>query len=126
MSQRELPGRRSSPLREDGTIITHHAEALLGLGRSEAAVSEARAVTAEHPSRERAWRTLVLGLHRCGRQRDALRAAGEYRALLRDESGLDPSKDFAALEHAVAVDDRPRTDPPGERHPADHEPRGPP
>ena len=82
-----------------------HAEALLGLGRSEAAVSEARAVTADHPSRERAWRILVIGLHRCGRQRDALRAAGEYRARLRDESGLDPSKDFAALEHAVAADD---------------------
>jgi predicted ATPase len=81
-----------------------HAEALLGLGRSEAAVSEARSVTAEHPSRERAWRTLVVGLHRCGRQGDALRAAGDYRAWLRDESGLDPSKDFAALEHDVAVD----------------------
>ena len=49
-----------------------HAEALLGLGRSEAAVSEARAVTVEHPGRERAWRTLVVGLHRCGRQGDAL------------------------------------------------------
>ena len=53
-----------------------HAEALLGLGRDEAAVSEARAVTADHPSRERAWRTLVLGLHRCGRQREALRGGG--------------------------------------------------
>ena len=82
-----------------------HAETLLGLGRSEAAVSEARAVTADHPSREQAWQTLVVGLHRCGRQRDALRAAGEYRARLRDESGLDPSKDFAALEHAIAVDE---------------------
>jgi predicted ATPase/class 3 adenylate cyclase len=82
-----------------------HADALLGLGRSEAAVSEARAVTADHPSRERAWRTLVLGLHRSGRQRDALRAAGEYRARLRDDSGLDPSSEFAVLEHAVAVDD---------------------
>ena len=82
-----------------------HAETLLGLGRSEAAVSEARAVTAEHPSRERAWRTLVLGLHRCGRQREALRAAGEYRARLRDDSGLDPSSEFAVLEHDVAIDD---------------------
>ena len=82
-----------------------HAEALLALGRSEAAVSEARAVTADHPNRERAWRTLMVGLHRCGRQRDALRAAGEYRARLRDESGLDPSNDFAALEHAVAIDE---------------------
>ena len=62
-----------------------HAEALLGLGRGEAAVSEARAVTAGHPGRERAWRTLMVGLHRCGRQNEALRAAGEYRARLRDE-----------------------------------------
>jgi DNA-binding SARP family transcriptional activator len=81
-----------------------HAEALLGLGRSEAAVSAARVVTADHPSRERAWRTLVLGLHRCGRQREALRVAGEYRARLRDDSGLDPSSEFTVLEHAVAID----------------------
>ena len=67
-------------------------------------MSEAKAVTAEHPSRERAWRTLVVGLHRCGRQREALRAAGEYRARLRADSGLDPSSEFANLEHAVAVD----------------------
>ncbi|MEA3216568.1 MAG: hypothetical protein QOJ19_2724, partial [Acidimicrobiia bacterium] len=80
------------------------AEVLLGVGRSEAAVSEARAVTADHPSRERAWRTLVAGLHRCGRQGEALRAASEYRAWLRDELGLDPSTDFAALESDVAVD----------------------
>ena len=81
-----------------------HAETLLALGHNEAAVSEARAITAAHPSRERAWRVVVLGLHRCGRQSDALRAASDYRARLRDESGLDPSKDFAALEHDVAVD----------------------
>jgi DNA-binding SARP family transcriptional activator len=81
-----------------------HAEAPLTLARDEAAVSEARAVTADHPGRERAWRVLVLGLHRCGRQSEALRAASEYRAHLREDSGLDPSRDFTALEHDILVD----------------------
>jgi predicted ATPase/DNA-binding SARP family transcriptional activator len=80
------------------------AEALLALGRDEVAVSEARALTVDYPGRERAWRTLVVGLHRGGRQREALEAANRYRAWLRDESGLDPSSEFAALESAVAVD----------------------
>ena len=79
------------------------AEALLEMGRAEAAVSEARAITAEQPSRERAWRILILGLHGAGRQGDALRCAGEYRAWLRDELGLDPSAEFTALERDVAV-----------------------
>ena len=34
----------------------------------------------------------------------SLRAAGEYRTRLRDESGLDPSSEFAALERDVAID----------------------
>ncbi|MPY91748.1 MAG: AfsR/SARP family transcriptional regulator [Acidimicrobiia bacterium] len=80
------------------------AEAMLALGQHEAAVGEARALTADHPGRERAWRTLVLGLHRAGRQGEALRCAGEYRAWLRESSGLDPSPDFVALENDVAVD----------------------
>jgi DNA-binding SARP family transcriptional activator len=83
-----------------------HADALLALGRDETAVSDARAVTADHPGRERAWQTLMVGLHRCGRQGEALRCASQYRTWLREESGLEPSTDFAALEHDVAVDAR--------------------
>ena len=67
-------------------------------------MSEARAITVDHPGRERAWRVLMVGLHRCGRQGEALRCASQYRAQLRDQSGLDPSSEFTALEHAVAVD----------------------
>ena len=67
------------------------AETLLGMGRVEAAVSEARALTAEAPSRERAWRVLVIGSYRGGRQGEALRCAAEYRAWLREELGLDPA-----------------------------------
>ena len=46
-----------------------------------------------------------------------VRAAGEYRARLRDESGLDPSKDFAALEARVAVDGSSAPHPPSATSP---------
>ena len=48
---------------------------------------------------------------------EAFRTAGEYRARLRDDSGLDPSSEFAALEHDVTID-APRL----EAHPASSSP----
>ena len=86
--------------------------ALLALGMDERAASEADALVADHPWRERGWRVLVRALHRAGRQGEALRRAGEYRARLADELGLDPSPEFAALERDVATDARPRHPPP--------------
>ena len=44
---------------------------------------------------------LVLALYRSGRSVDALRAQRAGVALLRDELGLSPSPELAALEHAV-------------------------
>jgi predicted ATPase/DNA-binding SARP family transcriptional activator len=77
--------------------------ALLALGLDERAASEAEAFTAEHPWRERPWRILIVALHRAGRQGEALRRAGEYRTLLREELGLDPSDEFTAVERDVAT-----------------------
>ena len=78
--------------------------ALLALGLDERAAGEAEAITADHPWRERPWRILVVALHRAGRQGEALRRAGEYRARLREEMGLDPSAEFVRLERDVATD----------------------
>ena len=86
--------------------------ALLALGMDERAASEADALVADHPWRERGWRVLVSALHRAGRQGEALRRAGEYRARLGEELGLDPSPEFAALERDVATDAAPRHLPP--------------
>jgi predicted ATPase/DNA-binding SARP family transcriptional activator len=78
--------------------------ALLALGQDERAAGEADALVADHPWRERGWRVLVSALHRAGRQGEALRRAGEYRARLGEELGLEPSPEFTALERAVATD----------------------
>jgi len=82
-------------------------DALLAMGLDERAASEAEALTADHPWRERPWRILVTALHRAGRQGEALRRASEYRARLRDELGLDPSAEFVAVERDVATDAAP-------------------
>jgi predicted ATPase len=79
-------------------------DAMLALGLDERAASEAEALTADHPWRERPWRVLVTALYRAGRQGEALRRASEYRARLREELGLDPSAEFVALERDVATD----------------------
>ena len=64
---------------------------------------EAEALTVEHPWREEPWRALLLGLHRAGRQGDALRAANGYRTRLREDLGLDPSAEFVELERQIAT-----------------------
>ncbi len=79
-------------------------DALLAMGLDERAASEAEALTADHPWRERPWRILVIALHRAGRQGEALRRASEYRTRLGEELGLDPSAEFVALERDVATD----------------------
>jgi predicted ATPase/DNA-binding SARP family transcriptional activator len=82
------------------------AEALLDLGRHEAALIGLRALVDEHPLRERARSLLMLALYRAGRQPDALREYEAFRRLLADELGLDPSPalrdlHLALLDHAV-------------------------
>jgi predicted ATPase/DNA-binding SARP family transcriptional activator len=82
------------------------AEALLDLGRHEAALIDLRTLVDEHPLRERARSLLMLALYRAGRQPDALREYEAYRSLLADELGLDPSPalrdlHLTLLDHAV-------------------------
>jgi predicted ATPase/DNA-binding SARP family transcriptional activator len=79
--------------------------ALVALGQEERAIGDAQALVAEQPWREEPWRTLVAALHRVGRQGDALHQASLYRALLRDERGLDPSPAFVALEQRIVADE---------------------
>ena len=48
---------------------------------------------------------LLLALFRSGRQADALRSFQEYRRLLGEETGLEPSRDLLELERRIAVAD---------------------
>ncbi len=85
-------------------------ERLLELGRAAEVVSEAEALVAEHPLRERFWALRMLGLYRTGRQADALRAFGDLRRILVDELGIEPGRELRDLEVAILRQD-PALDP---------------
>ncbi len=81
------------------------AEAKLATDDPASIVAELEGLVAEHPDRERLWRLLMVGLYRCGRQAEAMRRATQFRTSLRDESGLEPSLAFQAIEAQILADD---------------------
>ncbi|MDQ3484927.1 MAG: tetratricopeptide repeat protein, partial [Actinomycetota bacterium] len=80
-------------------------EAELALGHHDRVVGELEGVVESHPLRERSRRQLMLALHRCGRQADALAAFRAGRRLLVDELGLEPGRELQDLHRAVLRDD---------------------
>jgi predicted ATPase len=82
----------------------------LELGRPDRVADEARAIVAEDPQREGAWRLLILALYRSGRQIDALHAYRDLASLLGDTLGVDPSPDLQRLHWQVLRRD-PQLDP---------------
>ncbi|MEU7480781.1 BTAD domain-containing putative transcriptional regulator [Lentzea sp. NPDC042327] len=78
-------------------------------GRPEQLVPELRALTRQHPVRERMWAQLVHALHRSGRPAEALRAYEEVRRRLADELGVDPGAELQqAHQQVLRADNRPR------------------
>jgi class 3 adenylate cyclase/tetratricopeptide (TPR) repeat protein len=80
-------------------------EADLGRGRQREIVPELQALVGEHPFRERLRGQLMLALYGTGRQTDALEGYRDYRALLTDELGLEPSAELRSLEQRMLVHD---------------------
>ncbi|WP_367134885.1 BTAD domain-containing putative transcriptional regulator [Saccharothrix sp. HUAS TT1] len=96
-----------TPLLEEHLVVRERRiEADLAAGRSDALVPELRALTAEHPLRERFWGLLMLALSRAGRRDEALAAYEELRSRLADELGVDPSPNVRRLRREL-VDARP-------------------
>jgi DNA-binding SARP family transcriptional activator len=96
-------------------------DARLELGLHRELVADLRGHVETHPLREQFWRALMLALYRSGREGEALRNAHTYRESLRDRLGIEPSRRFTALEHAIlardpALDLRPPVEV-GDRHP---------
>ncbi|MCX2950964.1 AfsR/SARP family transcriptional regulator [Lentzea sp. NEAU-D7] len=84
-------------------------DADLARGGHERLVPELRSLTRQHPTRERMWAQLIVALHRCDRQTEALRAYDDIRGRLAGELGLDPGKDLQkAHQQVLTADNRPR------------------
>jgi predicted ATPase/DNA-binding SARP family transcriptional activator len=81
--------------------VEDRIDALLALGRHDSMTAELEALVAAQPLRERRRAQLILALYRSGQQAAALRAFEALRVMLRDELGLDPSREIAALETAM-------------------------
>jgi len=75
--------------------------ARLALGEDRTIVADLEALVSEHPLRERPWHELAVALHRSGRSADALRRIAAFRAILRDELGLDPPAAIRQLETRI-------------------------
>ncbi|WP_074312446.1 AfsR/SARP family transcriptional regulator [Micromonospora cremea] len=80
-------------------------EARLALGEHAVAAGDLGDLLARQPLRERARALHMLALYRAGRQSEALSSYDELRVLLREELGLDPGPELAALHRAVLAHD---------------------
>jgi predicted ATPase/DNA-binding SARP family transcriptional activator len=75
------------------------AECRLAAGESDRAIAELTALAEQEPLRERPLALLMTALGRAGRTADALRVYDDFRRLLGDELGIEPSPSLAA-QHA--------------------------
>jgi len=76
-------------------------EARLALGSPAAFTAELGRMVTGHPLRERLRGQLMLALYRGGRQAEALDAYREYRSVLAEELGLEPSSALRKLQAAI-------------------------
>jgi DNA-binding SARP family transcriptional activator len=79
------------------------ANALIEARRAADAVALLEGQIARHPYRDHPRGLLIRALASAGRQADALRSFQEYRRLLIDEFGTDPSPDVVRIERRVAT-----------------------
>ena len=85
-------------------------EALLATGRHMDALPALEAFTVDHPLREEPHVLLMLALYRAGRAAEALEVQRRFRALLRDELGIDPSSKVDRVTQQILGQD-PALDP---------------
>ena len=80
-------------------------DAALRAGRYRDVLSDAQALLARAPMRERRWALLALAEYQAGRQAESLRTLRQARVMLANELGLDPGPDLIALEQAILRQD---------------------
>lgn len=102
--------------RERRLLVSEHLEAVVRGSRPEDALGELARLTAADPLDEHTWVQYVTGLHRAGRQVEALEAVARARECL-TEVGLDPGPALRAAQAAVLAGPdpkKPQVRPPGE------------
>jgi DNA-binding SARP family transcriptional activator len=77
----------------------------LALGRHASTIGELTELVGEHPLREGLRIQLALALYRSGRQAEALRALADASRTLREELGIEPSRQLQELESAILAHD---------------------
>jgi DNA-binding SARP family transcriptional activator/tetratricopeptide (TPR) repeat protein len=78
----------------------------LALGEHRQLVGDLRVLVSAHPLRERPVSLLMLALHRCGRQAEALATYRDTRDLLARELGVDPTHDLQRLHQQILTGDQ--------------------
>ena len=81
------------------------AAAELARGREQAALSAIEPAIAQDPLRERCRELQMLALYRAGRHAESLRAYQQFRALLSEELGVDPSPSLQRLHEQALLHD---------------------
>lgn len=87
------------------SVVESWVDCRLATGGDAGLIGDLEGLIVTHPLRERFVRQLMLALFRSGRQADALRRASQFRRMLRDEMGLEPSPALIALEGQILADD---------------------
>ena len=87
------------------TVVEAWFECRLAAGGDASLIGDLEGFTLTNPFRERFVRQLMVALFRHGRHADALRSASEFRRLVRDGMGLDPSSALTAIEAQVLAND---------------------
>ena len=87
------------------SVTEEWIEARLVVGGDGSLTGDLERFTKLHPLRERFLRQLMVALYREGRRAEALRRANDFRTLLREEMGLDPSPAVLAVETQILADD---------------------
>ena len=80
-------------------------DADLALGNDVEVIGEIESLIASNPMQERLRGQLMLALYRAGRQADALAVYRQTSELLREELGLEPSRQLQELERSILKHD---------------------
>jgi DNA-binding SARP family transcriptional activator len=107
----ELPGdvavAETARLEEQRWVV-HEAliDARLALGQHDCVLPALRALTIEHPTRERLWIQLLAALDQAGRRAEALHAYQLVYRTLTDRLGIEPGTRLQLLHQRILTGDR--------------------